>query len=158
MQDIGRFVDQITGEEDAVGHRVETLIGALGLGRLRRRHRHRRQIPLIFVQIAGAVFVEGIAAQPRAESQMGRGGGRLELGGFGNFDLKGGGGLASLVQPGRDLGADRLQSLLADPARLAQPHQKQTRDAQPLRRRHLQEFARFAGKPRNFQRPVQRAG
>ena len=79
---------------------------------------------LEFVQIAGAVFLEAVAAQPRAECQMRRRFAAFDLGAFGNLDLEGGVGFARAFQPRHNLGADHFQALGVQRAGLAQPDQQ----------------------------------
>ena len=74
VKNIGRLIDQVAGQEDAVRHRVQIRHRR----RLRRRHVGESRIAassavfLIFIQIAGAVFVEAVTSQTRAKGQMRR--------------------------------------------------------------------------------------
>ena len=115
------------------------------------------QLLFIFIQIPGAILVESVTAQTRAEGQMRRQLALLDLAAFGRIDLECGRGLARRVQPADDLRAQRLQPLFVQRFGLAQPHQQQARGLQAGRRQHFQELPGLAGEAGEFQRPRQRA-
>ena len=80
------------------------------------RDRHLLQLELILVQILGAVLVEGVALQPRAERQMRRQCAGLELGALRHVDLEGGLRLAGAAQPPVDRrGRDARPSVRRSP-------------------------------------------
>ena len=105
---------------------------------------------LEFIQIAGAVLVETVTSQPRAECQMRRDFATFHFRALGSFDLKGRRRLARAFQPRHDLGADHVQRLAIQRLGLAQPHQQDAGDRKTGRRGDFQKLPRFPRKARRL--------
>ncbi len=72
IEDVGRLVDETTGEQNALGHRLAALGGALGRGRIFHRDRNRHGLAGFVILFLGLVEIELIAAQRDALGEFRR--------------------------------------------------------------------------------------
>ena len=70
VQHVGRLADQIAGEEHAVGDRPQRRPGRLGRAGVVGQQRQLGELRLVLGLLLGAVAVEAVAAQHRAQRQM----------------------------------------------------------------------------------------
>ena len=102
---VGRLGHQVAGEGDRLGGSPERAIGLCRLGRHRRHDGDRFQRGFSLGLLLGAVFVEAVGAQRRAEGEAGGSLGRFHLGLVADIDRKTRLGLTGAVELDEEIAA-----------------------------------------------------